>query len=109
MRNTENTTNRHLYIVPAYEPTPPASETAKLLTDDPTLSETVTLRIDARAFHLLQALSGYDQVSPAQEYRTALTLYIASRMGDTAVKEFIQSGEQTMREIFNLMSHDGDN
>lgn len=101
----EKKMNNHLYVVPDLEVVPPNEEAQiSLSNSEPELPETITLRLDKRAVHQLIALALYDHVSPAQELRTALTLYLASRMGSTAVKDFITKSEREMLETYDTLA-----
>jgi hypothetical protein len=59
--------------------------------------------MDNRAMNLLRVLAVHDNTSPAEQVRTATNLYLAVRLGDKAVEQFITDYQKHLQETYALL------
>jgi len=105
-RNTEPSKQRHLSTAPFLELHEFAQDTQQGTNSstEPSQPETVTFRVERQALNMLIALAAHDQTNPAEQVRTAVTLYINQRLGSKAVEYFISERERQLMEIHDFVS-----
>ncbi len=86
--------------MPSLEIHEPPAETREIFANnEPSHPVVATLRLERQALNLLTALASYDGTSPAEQIRTATTLYLRQRLGNQAVQDFMTEREKQLQQI----------